>query len=43
MVIYSLLLVVIMIARPQGLFGGGLWVKTIWKRFRPSKPQAVEQ
>jgi branched-chain amino acid transport system permease protein len=32
MVIYSLMLVVIMITRPQGLFGRGLWMKKLWRR-----------
>jgi len=30
MVIYSLALVIIMIARPQGLFGDGRWGKRLW-------------
>ena len=33
MVIYSLALVVIMITRPQGLFGHGLWFKNFCRRF----------
>lgn len=32
MVIYSLTLVVIMITRPQGLFGHGLWLKNAWRK-----------
>lgn len=32
MVIYSLTLVIIMITRPQGLFGRGLWLKKTWGR-----------
>jgi branched-chain amino acid transport system permease protein len=32
MVIYSLALVVIMITRPQGLFGHGHWFKNLWRR-----------
>ncbi|MBI5266984.1 MAG: branched-chain amino acid ABC transporter permease [candidate division Zixibacteria bacterium] len=33
MVIYSLMLVIIMITRPQGLFGHGLWMKKMWRRY----------
>ncbi|PJA26703.1 MAG: branched-chain amino acid ABC transporter permease [candidate division Zixibacteria bacterium CG_4_9_14_3_um_filter_46_8] len=33
MVIYSLLLIIIMITRPQGLFGSGTWFKSLANRF----------
>lgn len=43
MVIYSLTLVVIMITRPQGLFGRGQWMKRAWgKMFGNSKPARTE-
>ncbi len=43
MVIYSLTLVIIMITRPQGLFGRGLWLKKAWSRmFGNSKPARSE-
>ena len=32
MVIYALTLVIIMITRPQGLFGRGLWMRNLWRR-----------
>jgi branched-chain amino acid transport system permease protein len=39
MVIYSLTLVIIMITRPQGLFGRGLWLKKAWgKMLGQSRP-----
>ncbi len=43
-VIYSLALILIMIWRPQGLFGGsGIWLKSLWRRLHPPKPRAVEE
>jgi branched-chain amino acid transport system permease protein len=42
MVIYSLMLVIIMITRPQGLFGRGIWMKKMWRRFAHA-PKAAEQ
>ncbi len=43
MVIYSLALVVIMITRPQGLFGRGEWLKKLWnRRARSTKAAGTE-
>lgn len=38
MVIYSLALILIMLARPQGLFGEISWLKALLARFLPSRP-----
>ena len=32
MILYSLLLIVIMLTRPQGLFGGGTRLLRFWKK-----------
>lgn len=41
MVIYSLLLIILMLTRPQGLFGGIKWRSSAWLRKKPARTNGI--